>query len=537
VLAALVGVAVVAAVGPGVAAADTWTAGPVSGEAHSYGVSAQLADGSIFVAGGDLGAPVGEMLPPNPGSTSSFSIVGSMRQERVFGAGTLLQNGEVLIAGGDTSLSLSTAVPATAELWSPVTHAFTATGAMSVSRQVFTLTTLPNGEALAVGGSPDLSSGAGSATAELYDPSTNAWTQTGSMAAGRLGHTATLLPDCRVLIVGDNPTAETYDYVTGAFSPAGSEGAFQRSYHTATLLANGDVLIAGGEDVNGNPLTSASVYDPATGTFTPTANPMSAAHIQGFAARLSDGRVLVGGGFSAANSTTPTDNVDIYDPASNLWSIGVPLPFQAVSSEAQSLNDGDVIVLGAGTSVSAVPSGDQTAIFAPGNLGPTVSPPAENCSDLTNPPSGTGGGGTSGGTGSSTGTGPGTGAVSGTATPTPITVKVRSLTANSSGRIKITISTTGAATVAAIATTPAQTKVKASRKKRPLSYGRAGATAGRAGTITLTITPSGPARSLLTAGKNLRVTIVLTFTPAGGARSVRTVALTVHGHQPEKRRG
>jgi hypothetical protein len=504
-------------------------------------VSAELGGGSIFVAGGDLTpTPVGELLPSGASSTSSFSTVGKMLQERAFGAGALLQNGDVLIAGGDTSFAQSTPVPATAEVWSPVTDAFAATGAMNVSRQVFTLTTLPNGEALAVGGSPDLLSGAGSATAELYDPSTNDWTLTGSMVAGRLGHTATLLPDCRVLIVGDNPTAETYNYVTGMFSAAGSEGAFQRSYHAATLLANGDVLIAGGEDVNGNPLTSASVYNPATGAFTPTANNMSAAHIQGFAARLSDGRVLVGGGFSGANSTTPTDNVDIYNPSTNMWSSGAALPFQAVSSEAQSLSDGDVIVLGAG------PSGAETAIYAPSGLGPTVSPPAENCSAVTNPPSGgtggggtggTGGGGTGGtggGTSSSSGTAPGTGTVSGTVSPTPITVKVVLLTANSRGRIKIKISTTGAATVAAIATTRVQTtRTGSPKKRRSLRYGRASATVLRAATISLTITPSGAARSLLTEGKNLRVTIVLTFIRAGGERSVMTITLTVHGQKPK----
>ena len=204
-------------------------------------------------------------------------------------------------------------MPATAEVWSAASGGtFTATRAMNVPRQVLTLTTLPNGEVLAAGGSPDLQSGAGSATAELYDPTTNEWTMTGSMPAGRLGHTATLLPDCRVLIVGDNPTATTYNYVTGTFSAAGSEGSFQRSYQTATLLASGKVLIAGGEEVNETPLDTASLWDPETGTFTPTANTMSTPHVQGFAARLSDGRVIVGGGFSSAGllptrstSTTP----------------------------------------------------------------------------------------------------------------------------------------------------------------------------------------------------------------------------------------
>lgn len=122
----------------------------------------------MLVAGGDLSpAPVGELLPPDASLTSSFSTVGDMTQERMFAAGTLLPNGDVLIAGGDTSADQSTPVPTTAEVWSPVTATFIATSAMNVSRQVFTLTTLPNGEALAVGGSPYISSGAGSPTAAL----------------------------------------------------------------------------------------------------------------------------------------------------------------------------------------------------------------------------------------------------------------------------------------------------------------------------------------------------------------------------------
>jgi hypothetical protein len=179
----------------GAATADSWTTGPTSTEPHSTGVSAELPNGTVLVAGGDAGSmPVGELLCADG---SAFSPAGQ-----------------------------STPVPATAEVWSSAGGGtFTPTNPMNVPRQVLTLTTLPNGQALAAGGSLDFASGGGSATAELYNPSTNAWTLTGSMPAGRLGHTATALPDCRVLIVGDNQTAVTYDYVTGTFSAAGSEGS------------------------------------------------------------------------------------------------------------------------------------------------------------------------------------------------------------------------------------------------------------------------------------------------------------------------
>ena len=349
------------------AGADSWTfPGPVAIQAHALGVGVEIADGSLFVAGGDEmpNDPEAELLAADG---SAFSDAGQMTAERLYGAGDVLTNGDVLIAGGDgwdSSTQQFTPAQATAEVWSPLNDTFTATGVMNVARQVFTVTTLPNGEALAVGGSAAQDSGSGSATAELYDPMTNGWTPTGSMAAGRLGQTATLLPDCRVLIVGDNAIAVTYDYVTGTFTAAGSEGAIQRSYQTATLLADGEVLIAGGVDLGNTPLNTASVWDPATGTFTPTANNMSDAHSQGFAVRLSDGRVAVGGGFDSMQPLTMSTALDIYSPATNSWTAGAAMPDGAASAEAGLLNNGDMAVVGAGL------SGQDTEIYTPGPGGP-----------------------------------------------------------------------------------------------------------------------------------------------------------------------
>ena len=96
---------------------------------------------------------------------------------------------------------------------------------------------------------------------------------TGSMAEARQGHTATLLPNGKVLIAGgaifeSDGSAETYDPAAGIFSATGSMVA-ARYFHTATLLGNGRVLLAGGFGLN-NALTSAELYDPAAGTFTAT---------------------------------------------------------------------------------------------------------------------------------------------------------------------------------------------------------------------------------------------------------------------------
>ena len=441
----------------------------------------------MLVAGGDgTNMPQGELLAADG---NGFAAAGHMTQERIFAAGTLLSGGDVLIAGGDTTLSGNPppAAPATAEVWSPQTGGtFTATMSMNVGRQVFTLTTLPNGKALAVGGSPDFDSGAGSRTAELYDPATNAWTMTGSMPSGRLGHTATLLPDCRVLIVGDAPTAVTYDYVTGRFSPAGSEGSFQRSYQTATLLANGKVLIAGGETVSRVALDTASVWDPSTGKFTPTANHMSTPHVQGFAARLPDGRVLVGGGFSDPTARPPTDTnkVDIYDPTTNRWTTVSPLPpmSEAISPEAQTLQDGNVVVTGIGV------SGASTDVFTPSFPGAAVSPPAQNCADLTSP------------------------------------FKVESVKTAPKGAIKVTVRVPESGQLAALAT--AQT-YRTSTPKKWFGYGSAKLSPGQAGTFTLTISPGSKARSLLSSGHTLRVKVTTAYKPALGPSASQTAIVGV----------
>ena len=145
------------------------------------------------------------------------------------------------------------------------------TGSLTTARRQHTATMLPNGKVLVVGGQNDQGR---LATTELYDPASGLWTTTGPLNNARYKHTATLLPNGKVLVAGGTgssgvlSSAELYDPATGTWTVTGSMTA-ARQWHTATLLPNGKVLVAGGTG-SGGALSSAELYDPTTGTWTAT---------------------------------------------------------------------------------------------------------------------------------------------------------------------------------------------------------------------------------------------------------------------------
>ena len=123
------------------------------------------------------------------------------------------------------------------------------TGSLGTARSRHTATLLPNGKVLVAGGN---NGGAALSSAELYDPATGTWTATGSLGTARDRHTATLLPSGKVLVAGGFneldgflSSAELYDPASGTWTATGNLGT-ARAYHTATLLPNGKVLVAGG---------------------------------------------------------------------------------------------------------------------------------------------------------------------------------------------------------------------------------------------------------------------------------------------------
>ena len=118
-----------------------------------------------------------------------------------------------------------------------------------------------------------------------------------------------------------------------------------RDYHTATLLPNGTVLIAGGNDLEGDILSSAEIYDPATATWTTTGS-MTTARSAHTATLLLDGTVLVTGGCTYGACVYMATSSEIYNPATGTWSVTGSLTIPRNLHTATLLPNGTVLVAG-----------------------------------------------------------------------------------------------------------------------------------------------------------------------------------------------
>jgi hypothetical protein len=193
-------------------------------------------------------------------------------------------------------------------------------GPLTVARYDHTATLLPNGKVLIAGGYG--ANGVANGTAELYDPATGLCTLTGTMINARERHTATLLPNGKVLVTGGAQgfslltSSELYDPSSGTWTATGPLNV-ARFEHTATLLPGGKVLVAGGGSYNA--IASAELYDPATGQWTSTPS-MTTARLMHAATLLTNGLVLVTGGEQGGiGSVINLASAELYDPVSNIW--------------------------------------------------------------------------------------------------------------------------------------------------------------------------------------------------------------------------
>jgi hypothetical protein len=313
-----------------------------------------LPNGKVLVAGGiretasccsTMILATAELYDP---STGAFTATGNMTTPRTSHTATLLPDGRVLIAGGVREIPFSGPILASAELYDPSTGVFTATGNMITAQFCQGATLLTSGKVLIAGGSD---SRGGVPNAELYDPATGTFAATGRYIKETFdlndcqGATMSLLPDSRVLVVWQEGGAELYDPRTSSFTATGTTiaGGHNDGLPRATLLMNGKVLVAGGaRDGEPHP-TGAELYDSSTGTFTATAN-MITGHVGHTATLLPDGTVLLAGSFFSPGEPT---NAEIYNPVTGTFTAtGNMATVQRNSQTATLLNNGQVLVTG-----------------------------------------------------------------------------------------------------------------------------------------------------------------------------------------------
>lgn len=228
-------------------------------------------------------------------------------------------------------------------LWTPA-------GMMSTVRRYHTATLLPNGQVLVVGGGAP----SGLKSAELYDPATRTWKPAASLSTARFWHTSTLLPSGQVLVVGGAgpgglTSVELYDPATNTWKPAASLNA-SHSQHTATLLPSGQVLVVGG--YTGTYLASAELYDPATNTWKPAASLTSGRSVP-TATLLPNGQLLVVGGGGDAGALA---SAELYNPVTNTWKPAASLSTPHAQHTATLLPGGQVLIVG-GIGSGSLPTG------------------------------------------------------------------------------------------------------------------------------------------------------------------------------------
>jgi len=298
----------------------------------------------------DAKAQNADTSPHAHASVGRWRSADSMHERREYAGGVRLKDGRILAVSGHPLDGKSIA---SAELYDPVTGKWSDTGLLRQSRNSGNQATLlHDGRVLLAGGITGTEAIRG---CELYDPMTGQWSDARRLSAGR-DTKATLMIDGRVLssggidwnIDGGKPyeLSEIYDAKSVQWTTTGSLRT-ARYAHQAILLDDGCVLAVGGYKKGDVLLTSAELFDPVTGSWRTTGDIPSPRVAFGLA-KLRDGRVLVAGGFTGPSwkKRVNVASAALYDPKTRQWSETSPMKDKRAGFSITLLSDVQVLVIG-----------------------------------------------------------------------------------------------------------------------------------------------------------------------------------------------
>jgi len=328
--------------------------------ARNWHTATLLNNGQVLIAGGVSDSSFAatastELYDPTLGT---FSPTGNMTIPRAAHTAVLLPDGRVLIAGGSSGFGENVPYLTTAEIYDPSTGTFTATSDMIHGHECGQAHVLNSGKVLLSGGSSVSSASPNPGPipdAQLYDPTAGSFAAAGTYATvppnGSFcgGHAETLLADGRVLVVWEDDLAEIYDPETGSFTqtakPLGPSPD-NVGLATATLLMDGKVLVAGGQDDYQESYKLTELFDSLTGSFTPGGS-LPSGHDGASATLLPNGTVLIAGGdYDFGVPYSPQGHAVVYDPVSGIFRAGPGMVSSPSTPTATLLNDGRVLIAG-----------------------------------------------------------------------------------------------------------------------------------------------------------------------------------------------
>ncbi len=327
------------------------------------GTPAPPSDANVDDAGSDAWALPDAWIDPCGGVTSPYvQTVAMLARGRYSPAVARLSDGRVLIAGGfDFALGMT----GTAELYDPVARSLSPTGPLLVGRNFATATRVASG-VLVIGGFDNATGSVGAI--ERYDEASGTFVPSSvGLAHGREAHTATLLDDGRVLVAGGlqarglqfQNTLEVYDPVTDTIHTSRSSLFPPRGFHDAVWLdSRGAVLLVGGDSGMGE-LATGIRWTVGGDVIDPTHSDRAHAAKAVAAVLLPNGHVIVAGGASALDGTL--SDVDEFDPSTDRFTPVAPMSIRRMAHTLTSLGDGRLVAIGGWSDSEVAPGGGAAA--------------------------------------------------------------------------------------------------------------------------------------------------------------------------------